>query len=437
MRILYLIAENVKKLKAVRVSPQGKPIVLIGGLNGAGKSSVLDSIRIALGGKREIPDRPIREGQSHASVELSLGDDRDQELLVTATLTTKGAYLDVRDKTGKVASPQTVLDKLVGPISLDPEAFGRMSPKDQGDTLRKVLGLDLGSLDAEYLTLYNERRDLGRDLRQAESRLASMPPTEKDAPELVDVSELAVAADLARTERQKNEKERESLARFRENMKARRSLIADIKERISGLGDQLAQLEAENKRDQTQEAIMADRVSHLKDEDVNAILVLIKEAEDNNAKARQASERKAAAKEVWKLREQHTDLDKKLGAISDKKAELIASAKFPVPGLGFDPAGGVTLNGLPFDQASQAERLRVSVAVGLAANPKIRVLLVQNASLLDENNLTLLEEIATEYGAQVWCEVVGDPTDRGAPSAGRATVLIEDGEVADGTPEVS
>ena len=43
MKIVELRAENVKKLRAVQIKPDGS-LVVIGGQNGAGKTSVLDSI---------------------------------------------------------------------------------------------------------------------------------------------------------------------------------------------------------------------------------------------------------------------------------------------------------------------------------------------------------------------------------------------------------
>jgi len=81
---------------------------------------------------------------------------------------------------------------------------------------------------------------------------------------------------------------------------------------------------------------------------------------------------------------------------------------------------GVTLDGVPFEQASSAEQLRCSVAMGLALNPKLRVLLIRDGSLLDEDSLRMVAEMADAQGAQVWLERVGD---------GVAGVLIEDGEV--------
>ena len=49
MKIVQLHAENYKRLRTVEISPDGN-IVTIGGRNGAGKSSILDAIYVALGG---------------------------------------------------------------------------------------------------------------------------------------------------------------------------------------------------------------------------------------------------------------------------------------------------------------------------------------------------------------------------------------------------
>ncbi len=65
MKIIGLKVENIKKVKAVEITP-AEPIIKLSGDNGAGKSSILDSIAYAIGGKRLIPDDPIRKGEDTA-----------------------------------------------------------------------------------------------------------------------------------------------------------------------------------------------------------------------------------------------------------------------------------------------------------------------------------------------------------------------------------
>jgi hypothetical protein len=121
-------------------------------------------------------------------------------------------------------------------------------------------------------------------------------------------------------------------------------------------------------------------------------------------------------------------LDSRIEAIDEEKAESLAAAKFPLEGLGIG-VDGVTLDGIPFSQASSAQQLRTGVAIGLAGKPRCRVILIRDGSLLDDDNLQALHDIATEYDAQVFLERVSDTA---SPSA----VFIEDGEIVEAAEAV-
>jgi hypothetical protein len=53
------------------------------------------------------------------------------------------------------------------------------------------------------------------------------------------------------------------------------------------------------------------------------------------------------------------------------------------------------------------EAADVSVAVGFALNPAVKVLLIREGAFLDEDNLALVGRLAEEAGAQIWIERVG------------------------------
>ena len=114
-----------------------------------------------------------------------------------------------------------------------------------------------------------------------------------------------------------------------------------------------------------------------------------------------------------------------MDARAKQKQDAIAGAAMPVDGLGFG-AGVVTYNGVPFDQASSAEQLRVSMGIAIAANPKLRVIRITDGSLLDEDSLAAIGEMAKAADFQVFVEVVD--------SSGTVGIVIEDGLVAS-TPE--
>ena len=126
MKILKLTAENVKKLRAVEITPTGE-LVEITGKNGAGKTSVLDAIWWALAGTKHIQAVPIRTGATKARIRLDLG-----ELIVERRFTPVGSTLTVEKADGaRYTSPQGILDALLGALTFDPLAFVGQEPREQ------------------------------------------------------------------------------------------------------------------------------------------------------------------------------------------------------------------------------------------------------------------------------------------------------------------
>ena len=62
VKINQLEIENVKRIKAVLLTPTPTGLTVIGGNNNQGKTSVLDTIAWALGGDRYRPSKPERDG---------------------------------------------------------------------------------------------------------------------------------------------------------------------------------------------------------------------------------------------------------------------------------------------------------------------------------------------------------------------------------------
>ena len=129
---------------------------------------------------------------------------------------------------------------------------------------------------------------------------------------------------------------------------------------------------------------------------------------------------RARAEEKATLRARYDSLTEDIASIDQTKADALAAAEFPVEGLAFDESG-VLYGGVPFSQASSAEQIRVSLAMAMATSPKLRVIRILDGSLLDAENLALIEGMARDNDYQVWIERVGN-ADEGA-------VVIEDGQV--------
>lgn len=432
MKIVKLAAENVKRLRAVEVQPNGDPLVVVGGRNAQGKSSVLDSIMYALGGAGGIPSQPVRRGAKKATVEVDLGD-----LRITRTMTADGGGgLTVTDKSGaKQASPQKLLDRLYAAGAFDPMEYTRLDPKAQAERLRVLAGLDTSAIDAERKAAFDARTDCARDGKALAAQLAAMPEPAADAPtEEVSVAELAAALRAATEARESAMAEHARLASTMERT-ARNHAAAIARAEDARAAEIAAELALATARERKTAALVD--VESARTASAEAELAYAKAgglpstaaeeaalagAEEHNRQARQAAERRKLSARVDAARAEHRKLTQQIERCDERRAEAIAACKMPVPGLAISDAGVVTLGGLPLDQASAAEQMRVSVAIGLAQHPQLRVMLVRDGSLLDDESLRLLAEVAAEHDAQVWVERVG--------AGAECSVVIEDGEVA-------
>jgi hypothetical protein len=123
---------------------------------------------------------------------------------------------------------------------------------------------------------------------------------------------------------------------------------------------------------------------------------------------------------VRQLEQQRDQQTAALEKLEEQKLALLAKAALPVEGLGV-ASDGLTLNDVPFAQASAAERLRVALALAMAASPALDDVWIRDGALLDDDSLQLIADQATKAGKRCWVERVGD-RDPGA-------IVIQDGSV--------
>ena len=421
MKIIKLEAENVKRLKAVEITPSGN-VVEITGKNGQGKTSVLDSIYWALAGTKSIQAQPIRKGEEKATIKLSLG-----ELIVTRKFTAKGSTVIVEKADGaRFPSPQGILDAIVGELSFDPLAFARMAPKLQFEELRRIskLGDEIDALDGRNKSDYEARTDINRAAKEARGAAARLvyPPDLPAEP----IDEAALLTEM------------QEVGEFNTQLEQRKSR-RDQAQRDADTAKQTAANDRTRAKELRRQADEADKKAKEQEDHAKALQAKIDSAEALPAPkdatevrtkltAAQATNqmiatRQKAAEFTAEAERQEAEseaITNRMAAREDEKAKLIGAAEMPIAGLTLGD-GHVTYNGIPFDQASAAEQLRVSIAIAMAANPKLRVLRITDGSLLDSDAMATLAEMAEAHDFQIWIERVD--------SSGKIGIVIEDGAV--------
>ena len=161
-------------------------------------------------------------------------------------------------------------------------------------------------------------------------------------------------------------------------------------------------------------------IAALETPDMTAIDAQIADAHNLNTRISKAADYALKVQRLGAVTAEADELSTEIQTLDDMKESALAAATFPVDGLSF-AEGDVSFNGILFDQLSSAEQLRVSLAMAMAMNPKLRVVRITDGSLLDETSLGIVWAMAQEKEYQVWIECVGNRAD--------ATVVIEDGEV--------
>lgn len=401
MRIIGLQAENVKRLKAVRLDTN-RTLIKVEGKNAAGKSSLLDAIMYAFGGGKTLPDMPIRKGETKARVVIDL-----DEITIERRWTLKTTNLIVTTKEGvQLASPQAVLERLFSDLMFDPLKFATMPPSEQLIVLKRLAGLDFTSIDKKRTEIYDERTIVNREAANAKANIGEAVVKPKSMTP-VSVSEMATKQQEAGANNRRMDDIQDIINSSQTIIDNNERQIAEaqqvVKERKSLIKENQGQLDSMKRIDQ------------------QTIIDQMQTVEITN-KQIEAYTKYETAKDVSKTKQDESDsLTIQIEKIDSDKAGMLRDAKFPLAGLSVDE-NGPTLDGIPFSQASLSQRLRVGVAIGFAEKKRARIVLIHDGSLLDKDSMEDLNNILDEYDAQCFIEVVAD-------TASENAVYIEDGEV--------
>jgi hypothetical protein len=446
MHIIEMRIENIKRVKLAHIKPKNN-LIVVAGKNGEGKSSVLDSMSWALTGTSTVPRYPIRRGQRTGSVKVDIGD-----FVVTRYFThvdeeksaegrTYMSKLVVTGKRGEAfPSPQVLLDKLLGKISFDPMAFMRKDPDAQVEELRSLVtfDVDIDALEAEQKADYDARREAGRVAESLKNRVAAMPVPAPDLPlEAIDVAALTLKLQnaaqhnsgvAAQQQRKTLLLERaERVAATAKKMREDAHALLNEAAKLDGL--HVDRAEGVIRDDGELQKLLAEAQAMTIGEPIDTADVaaeLTKGNETNAAIQRAANYRqlvkdREAADAAW------TEIDARMKKREAEREAAIARAKMPIEKLSI-ANGEVVYDGFPLNQASNAAQIRVSMAIGMATNPKLRVLRISDGSLLDDDSLQLVADEAKAKDFQVWIERV--ETD------GKVSVVMEDGNATGEDVEV-
>jgi hypothetical protein len=194
--------------------------------------------------------------------------------------------------------------------------------------------------------------------------------------------------------------------------------IGDLQQQLQ---DAIASLKKSDKALKAAEAVVAkqtDVESRLSD-----ISMQLGEVEQTNSKVAENKRRLELTLQLETFKSLVKAQTEKMDEMEAEKQAMLAAAEFPLQGLTVSDEL-VTFNGIPFQDCAASEQLKISLAIGMTINPTLRVMRVIDGSLLDEDNLELVRQVAKSNDYQIWLE---------SCQPGIPGIIIEQGKVANAT----
>ena len=407
VKINTLELENVKRIRAVQLTPAANGLTIIGGNNNQGKTSVLDAICWLLGGNKYQPSNAQREG---ALTEPMLRCTLSNGLVVERK--GKNAALKVIDPQGNRAG-QKLLDGFLSELALDLPKFMQASDRDKADTLLRIIGVgeQLMQMEQEEKRLYDQRTAIGQIQQQKAKFAAELPRWEELPNEPVSAAALIAQQQeiLARNgQRQQWQHEMQSID----------ITIQNITSEIQRTERQLADLRAQLDEFQEKAASAHKTPEELQLESTAELEANIADIDRVNAKIRDNQRKAAAEKEAADYKDQYDDLTNQIEKIRADRRALLNGANLPLPGLSVE-GGKLLYQGKAWDCMSGSEQLRVATAIVRCLNLECGFVLLDKLEQMDMQTLA-------DFGA--WLEANGLQAIATRVSTGdECSIIIEDG----------
>lgn len=421
-RIDEVNIKNFKNLKTIELSIDGRSF-FISGKNGRGKSSLIQALQIPFDADM-LPVEPISVGEDKASISIKVsgimdGQDakREYRLDVTFTPSAKRGNIKIyNDKDEEVSKSRSFVDGLFNAISFDILSFLKMKPAAQVQELRSLLPKEflekIDKLDTDRDTKYKLRAYKNTRAKELEGSLKTHGYTPDEVNKYLqpmDVAQLNADIEVIR----QKEADYDKVERGMEERAKRVTALTQEDEEILAQIDRLKEKLADNEKVRVSLDVEIKKGRLWLDKntrpDATELTDRMAEAAKHNEHHNILKAYKEKMKELADTKEESETLSREIKDIDAKKVSMFSHQDVPVKGLTFTQ-DAVLFEGLPLDE-NQVERsrlIKISAEIAMALNKRLKVIFIQDASLLDKESIKYLRELCEQKDYQLIMEIVSD-----------------------------
>jgi len=454
MKIKNIMLKNFATVNEIQIDFKDGVTYLVGE-NGSGKTTCgLNAIWFVLEGIAKTGKKVLhadrfrfigKYGKS-AIGQITLYDEKEDIEIYLQRKMTKGATtLKVAASDGRDLG-ENFVDKIFNIFSINPEGFAMLSPKDQAI----ALGVDTSSIDARKNVAYNQRRELGYDVKRARGALEEFGEIEEiksvDIQKLLDKKtqidkDNAKLVDLAQIHRDRLCHEAITHNKMQDDLQYKKKTLENnitiLKDKIESLNKEIKvatdKLEFSKSKlanlppveDQWNTNIPMPEIKRI---DTSEIEEAISKAQEQNKKAFAWEEYEKLKEKYRNSVERYNKKDQEYQNLERERVEYLRSCNLPFSNIAINESGELEIDGRPFNKIyfSKGEILRAGVKMAAATNPKLKYIFVPDAQSIDEKNRETLFTELIDAGFQVVAEMVGTKKKEGDNS-----ILLRESRVVD------
>lgn len=398
-KVKELLIKNIKNIEYVEIEA-GETINFIAGNNWAGKTSVIEAIFQAIDLKKYVESwdawKLIKKWQENGIIKLTLEHEGDVIEVVRTFDKEKWPKMTATSKTGARLN-QTFLNSLLWEFTMDPLAFSRMRPQEQIDMLKEIAGIDTDQIDKQIEENFEKRTAIRREERELRAYI------EKHSDAFVKVERKSVQQLV--DEKSKAVDHNNSIIQAKDLVRRAEGAIVDYDK-------ELEQLEARKKAILENKELAEKTIKEQKPKiteqmiDTTELDAQIQNIEEHNKKASAWENHQKQVEKHQKVAHEADGLDELIDGLRHQRIKMFVDAGLPIDGLGFDDDGNMLINWVPFSQLSTWEQIKISTELATHDRPELKVIYIKDWSLLDDESIETITQIAKERDYQIFVELV-------------------------------
>lgn len=411
-RIVQIELRNIGSIREMVKDLPDTNIIWFTGGNGGMKTLALKALFAAAAGAAKLSTDFITKGEDEGYLAFTFESGNKLERILIPGKPQVLKYT-LHGRKRPETGPQKMLDDLFGKSCLDPWRFKNYKPSERVNSLGQLFGLTekLQIIADNEKYAREDRTDTYRELKRLKGSLDSMLKPDPDTP----LEEIKVADALE--EIQKAEKHNLNISEAKRQLDLECAKNHNLSEQIRVLSNRLKSVKDEYELAEGRVRLLSNQVDAMEVIDSSKMIQEMDEIEGKNRIIRDKIKYQELSKVVEDTDKEYSGFTDKIALFDVERKELISgSVDFgdtditlfvPDPDKKSDNGkeSDIMFEGKEFTLLSAGEKLLVSCILAFLEKPELRIIRIENGSLLDRISMNVIDKLAKKHGYQVLIEM--------------------------------